>query len=408
MKIQIERGHEMLATIKKDIKDNYYNPDLHGVDLDKQFEEADAQIGKAVSGDQIYGIIAHTLFAFEDSHTYFVPPTWSMEVDYGWKMQVIGDKCYVTFVQDGSDAQNKGLRLGDQVLAIFDVLITRENLWQIKYLFYRLRPLKAMSVRVRTQSGQIQQIALLTDVKKATMATVQERRRRAEQSINGYKEQDGSVFYWEMPNFDMSSNGVDDMMKKVGEHNALILDLRGNPGGYEVTLQYLLGYFFDHNIRVGDRRGRKESKPVIAKTRGTKSYRGRVVTLVDSDTASAAEIFARVMQLEKRGIVVGDRTAGAVGESRIFSHDYVRWKNSPMSAFAVNYGVSVTISDLIMTDGTSLERIGVTPEELILPLPSDLSNGHDPALMRAGQLLGINLGPKKPKTETVKEPSLRQ
>jgi len=396
MKNQIERGHEMLSEIKKDIRENYFDRNLRGVDLEQRFADADAQVTNAVSGDQIYGIIAQTLLAFEDSHTYFIPPVWSMEVNYGWEMQIFGNRCFVTSVELGSNADVKGLRRGHEVVAVFDVPISRSNLWQIEYLFHKLRPLKAMTLTIQTAEGRRRQMELLTTVKKATWASIGEMERRQSKSIQYYRELNGDVFNWKMPEFDLSEKGVDDMMRKVGRHKALILDLRGNGGGYEEMLQYLLGYFFDHDIKIGERKGRKESKPILAKTRGAKVYKGNLIVLVDSRSASAAEVFARVVQLEKRGTVLGDRTEGAVTEARHFFHDYFRRKGFFVSALAVTYGVSVTVNDLIMTDGKSLERVGVTPDEVILPAPSDLAMEHDPVLTRSAQLIGITLDSGSP------------
>lgn len=400
MKSQIARGHEMLSEIKKDIQDNYYDRGFRGVNLDEHFAAADKQIAEAVSGDQIYGIIANALLIFDDSHTFFIPPIWSMRVEYGWKMQLVGEKCYVTSVEPGSDASGKGLRVGEQVLAIFDVPITRQNLWQIEYLFYRLRPLKAIVVTTQNTSGQRRRVELLTKVTTSTWATVGQLQREASQSIQYYRKLEGDVFNWKMPEFDLSEKGVDQMMKKVAQHKALILDLRDNGGGYEETLQNLLGYFFDRDVKICDRKGRKESKPVLAKTRGAKAFKGQLVVLVNSRSASAAELFARIVQLEKRGTVLGDRTAGAVTEARHFPHEYVRRKGFLVSALAVTYAVSVTVNDLIMTDGKSLERVGVTPDEIILPSPQDLADENDPVLARAAQLTGSPLDLKKTKPDS--------
>ena len=57
------------------------------------------------------------------------------------------------------------------------------------------------------------------------------------------------------------------------------------------------------------------------------------------------------------------------------------------------YGASITEEDLIMTDGKSLEHLGVTPDEVLLPTADSLANGRDPVLARAAELLGMKLSP---------------
>jgi C-terminal processing protease CtpA/Prc len=111
---------------------------------------------------------------------------------------------------------------------------------------------------------------------------------------------------------------------------SVVLDLRGNPGGSVSVLTKLVGGFFAHDVRIGDRKRRKDSEPQIAKTRGGKAFGGKLIVLVDSRSSSAAEIFARVVQLEKRGVVLGDRSAGAVMEAQFFPHaELVADRSSP-------------------------------------------------------------------------------
>jgi len=78
----------------------------------------------------------------------------------------------------------------------------------------------------------------------------------------------GDPLIWKMPGFDLSPDEVDGFMNKARTHKTLILDLRGNGGGYGDSLQRMIGDLFDRDVKVGDVQERKNIKPMIAKTRG--------------------------------------------------------------------------------------------------------------------------------------------
>ena len=154
------------------------------------------------------------------------------------------------------------------------------------------------------------------------------------------------------------------------------------------TLERFTGYFFDSDIKIAERRGRKELEPHAAKSQKEKAFKGQLIVLIDGMSASAAEVFARVVQLEKRGVVIGDRSSGSVMESKYYGRE-IGVVN------ALGFGVSVTHADVIMGDGKSLEHVGVTPDQLLLPTGQDMSQGLDPVLVHAASLVGVKLDPKK-------------
>jgi len=117
-------------------------------------------------------------------------------------------------------------------------------------------------------------------------------------------------------------------------------------------------------------------------------YDGNLIVLIDSKSASASEIFARVIQLEKRGIVIGDRSSGAVMEAQLLDHKLGLDTIIP-------YAVSITDADLIMGDGKSIENVGVIPDELVLPSAADMAAKRDPVLTRAVERGGVKLDPEK-------------
>jgi C-terminal processing protease CtpA/Prc len=196
----------------------------------------------------------------------------------------------------------------------------------------------------------------------------------------------GETIIMKMPDFEISDGTLANMLSEIRKHKTLVLDLRGNPGGYEQRLKELVSGTFDHEVKIADLVSRKPEKPIVAKPHSP--FVGKIFVLIDSRSASAAELFARTVQLEKRGLVIGDRSSGSVMQARTFS------LTSGIGPIWY-YGVEVTNADLIMGDGKSLEKVGVTPDEIVLPTQADLAAGRDPMLARAVELAGGEVTPEQ-------------
>src|SRR6185312_12326947 len=374
-KFDIDRARDMLGIIKNDVKKNYYDPNYHGVDIEARFKAADEKLKQAASISQLWGIIAQALVDLNDSHTFFLAPSKRARTEYGWQMQMVGDRCLVNAIKPGSDAEQKGLAPGDEILSIDGRVPTRKNLWLIQYLYYSLRPQPGMRLQIKKPSGEQKPLDVMARIKDRAQITdltgqgifdyIREGENEDRLHRHRYLEND-DLLIWRMPQFDLEKDKVDDIMDKAKKRKNLLLDLRGNGGGYEETMLRMIGNLFDHDVNIGELRRRKETKPLIAKTRGSGGFTGKLVVLVDSRSGSAAELFARVVQLEKRGTVIGDVTGGAVMRAQAYGHQ------SGLDV-VVFYGVSVTDADIIMSDGKSLEGVGVTPDEMKLPTPNDLA-----------------------------------
>jgi carboxyl-terminal processing protease len=394
-----DRAQAILQTISSDVKKHYYDPKFHGQDWDATVSQTKDKIAKETSFNMSMSHIAAALDTLHDSHTFLLPPQHAYRHDYGWQYQIVGDRCFVTRVRPGSDAETKGVKAGDEILTINGYNVNRDDLWKIQYVFSVLRPQPALHMELRDPAGQERKVEVaakvveqkrLTDLTSSGATDIWDMVRKEETQEHlmraRYFEEGDRLMVLKVPEFAFSLSEVDTMIDKARKHQSLIIDLRGNPGGSVDTLKYLVGGMFDHEVKVADRVGRKESKPEVAKSiRNT--FNGKLIVLVDSRSASAAEMFARIMQLEGRGTVLGDHSSGSVMEARHYNEKLG-------TETMIFFGASVTEWDLIMKDGKSLERNGVTPDQLILPTAQDLASGRDPVLAQAAGILGVTMTPE--------------
>ncbi len=398
-RIDRERAQAMLQTIASDVQKYYYDPKLHGLDWDSEVKNAKEKIAQARSGTDLLVQIGAVLESLNDSHTFFVPPSDPVGLDYGWRYEMVGAHCFVTQVRPLSDADAKGLKPGDEVLTIDGFTPTRESLSKIQYALNVLIPQRGLSLVLRDQSGKVRRVDVMAKVPHTTILNFTDetglRDWMARQEYDDqrrllkprYKDFGEQLLIVQLPEFLPDNWAVREVSDTARHHNCVILDLRGNPGGAETAIKDLLGALFQRDVKIADRITREKTIPLMAKGSDDKAFRGKLFVLVDSQSASAAELFARVVQIEKRGIVLGDHTSGNVMEAKFYIHSTGL---EPMYTF----GASVTSADLIMGDGKSLEHTGVTPDETILPTASDLANGRDPVMARAAAIAGVTLSPE--------------
>jgi len=392
----------MLDDVKDTIKGHYYDPKYHGVDLDARFKEAKEKVKSATTFNQAIATVAWAIRPLNDSHTFLIPPRRTYRMDYGYQYTMMGNDCFVIAVKPGSDAEKKGLKVGDQVITLNRVSPSPENLWELNYIFRVLRPQAVDELAVRSPDGTQRVLQVAPKVTGERMHIYQGLDYwdlvREYQSYQRVMERRSAkvgeaVIIWNFPTFAVNEKAVDEMLADSSKYPALILDLRGNGGGYVTTLQRLIGAVVDHDVTIATPIMRKTAPPQVAKSRGDKAYSGKIIVLVDHRSASASEIFARIMQLEKRATIIGDKTSGSVMESR-FYYQSLGLDNRVGRDSGEGYGVTVTEADLIMPDGKSLEHLGVTPDEVVLPKGSDLASGRDPVLSYAVQLAGAKLSPE--------------
>jgi carboxyl-terminal processing protease len=147
-----------------------------------------------------------------------------------------------------------------------------------------------------------------------------------------------------------------------GGIDALVLDLRGDGGGYLPEATALTGLFIERGpvVQLKTTDGRTEvlddPEPGIA-------YSGPLSVLVDRTSASASEIFAGAIQDYHRGLIIGQTTFGKGTVQNLIPLD--RWSRQPADG-----QLTITIGKFYRITGESTQLRGVEPD---IELPSRIS-----------------------------------
>jgi carboxyl-terminal processing protease len=161
----------------------------------------------------------------------------------------------------------------------------------------------------------------------------------------------------------------------AGQKN-VILDLRGNLGGYVADAVHVASQFIGSGTIVYQQGATADTQEIAAEAGGIATDPSiRVAVLVDGNTASAAEIIAGAMQARDRAVLVGTKTygKGVVQE----------WLPLPN-----NFGgIHLTVARWLLPDMTWIQGVGLKPD--IAVDTSNVRAGTDPVLDAALVHLGF-------------------
>src|SRR5262245_2793720 len=218
-KFERDRARMMLNIIRKDLMKYYYDEAFHGLSLDDAFNTANERIDQAKSVSQLFAGIARPLIQLDDSHTFFIPPGRSARIHFGWQMKMIGDRCHITAIQEGSDAEKKGLKRGDVVLEVDGRKPARQNLWGMYYVHRILAPRTSLPLLIQSPGGAPRKVeveARVEERKRVTRLTdaidlgdfMREGDDAAYLSRHRIQEVGEQLVIWKMPQFDMTVDEV--------------------------------------------------------------------------------------------------------------------------------------------------------------------------------------------------------
>ena len=167
-------------------------------------------------------------------------------------------------------------------------------------------------------------------------------------------------------------------IKALRDASALIIDLRGNPGGVMGTASGVAGLLINKAGLVGVLRTRKGQLPIPAFPQRS-VFPGPVVILIDRLSGSTAEVLAAALQESGRATIVGERSAGVV-----LGADIIKLPTGALFQYAR--------TGFVTSQGATLEGKGVSPDVEKRLDRSSLLKGQDDQLQEAIRQIELRKG----------------
>lgn len=322
----------------------------------------------------IYGAIKGMTEALGDPYTSFMTPDEAKQLQndlsgviYGIGAEIGLKNEHITVISPiaGGPAEKAGIQKGDVIVKIND------------------EPTSNMSLDVaigKIRGDQGTKVKLEINRENETKNFEITRERIIVESVKGEIKQN-NIGYIQLTRFD--DNTTELLQAKLDEflaHNVkkVVLDLRGNPGGYLDQSITVTSQFIKEGIIVTEKKdvdGNSDKYDYKATGRGKMTGDDvKIIVLIDEGSASAAEIVAGALKDHHRATLVGVTTFG---------------KGSVQEIDNLSGGAQmrITIAHWYTPDGKNIGKEGIRPDIEVKLTEADYNAGRDPQLNKALELL---------------------
>ncbi len=322
--------------------------------------------------EKVWGAIAGLASSLGDPYTYFLPPQektlFEQEVSgsFGGVGMQIGMKDGVVTViapLKGSPAEKAGVLKGDKIYKIDNATTTEMTIDKALFLI-RGEIGKTVTLTIyRTESDKPVEIAIVRQVIQVPTIDTEKRDDVFIIRLYGFPATGSELFKNALKEF--VSSGAD----------KLVLDVRGNPGGYLEVAVDMASWFLPEG-KVIVREEEKGGGGEVYRSRGYNVFgdKFRFVILIDGGSASASEILAGALKEQGVATLVGTKSFG---------------KGSVQELIPITPETSlkVTVARWITPNGTNLSAGGIDPDVKVEITPKDIEAGKDPQLDKAIEIV---------------------
>ena len=380
------------------VKEKHFDPAIGGVDWEKAHETYAPRVAAVKSDSEFYLLLQEMLGLLRQSHFNIFPPeSRASEVHdessgggVGIDLRLIENAAMITRVEPDSSASRAGLRPGflikkvgdrsvEEIIAAFSKSAERA---EIK----KLRMTRSVLAATSGDPGSMVKIAYIDGQNRTRETTLARERLKGELSptFGNFPPQ-----YTEFETRRISAEGAGAMagyigyirfniftipvIKKLsaaiggfGDADGIILDLRGNPGGFGGIATTIAGRICDAPGSLGVMKLRS-GELKFAFFPQENRYSGPVAVLIDGMSASTTEVFSSGIQELGRAVIVGERSVGAALPS-VFQ----KLPTGALFQFA--------IADFKTPKGVLIEGRGVIPDIEARYDRASLLNGRDAQL----------------------------
>ena len=278
----------------------------------------------------------------------------------------LGPDCRLSIISpiDGSPAQSAGLRPADLVLGVDGASLDGLTVDGARD---KIRGKKGTTVvlTIVRGGGQPFEVSIVRDVIVSKEVTSKD--------LSG-----GTVGYIKLTGF--SDGGANDVIAALkadldAGRTRIILDLRGNPGGFVDAARKVASQFVKDGPIFWQEDSKGTQTPTAALADGIATDpRIKVALLIDRGSASASEIVAGALQDTHRATLIGEKSYG--------KGTVQQWTDLGSNGG----GLKLTVAKWLTPDKRWIHHVGIVPD-VTVTVPADAPAGSDAVLDRAIQLL---------------------